>query len=90
MKIKISELRTISKHLFEYLIRSGRKEIEFDEDYYWYVKDDVAYNPDDEPTDLSLGQLSDDLVELRKIKTGESPPHWVRVMLAVFYSQNYR
>ena len=74
MKIKVSELRTISKHLFEYLIKSGRNEIEIEEDYYWYIKEADVYNSDEDPTDFEMGQLTDDMDELRKIKTGESPP----------------
>ncbi len=74
MKVSIAELREVANLLFDHLERSGHAEIEVDSDYYWSVPAEELYSVYEEPTDLTIGQLSDDQRELASIRTGAKPP----------------
>jgi len=74
MNLKISEIRAVANNLFNYLEETNREEIELDEDYYWMVSSDDAYDPAKDPEELLIGQLSDDWSELKKILQADSPP----------------
>lgn len=43
-------------------------------DYYWSIPREELYDPYQEPTDLTLGQLTDDLEEMKKLAEGTSEP----------------
>lgn len=74
MKIRISELREAANLLFDHLERSGHAEIEVDRDFYWSIPDDKLYAAYEEPSGFTMGQLSDDCQELRKISSGQREP----------------
>jgi hypothetical protein len=74
MIIKASDLRAIADRLFAYLEETGRREVEISEDYYWAISKEEIYDPSKDPTDLTIGQLSDDWKELSAIVKGDSPP----------------
>lgn len=44
------------------------------QDYYWSIPREQRGNYSGEPTEHTLGQLSDDLAELRRINAGEAEP----------------
>lgn len=67
MKIKIDEILEIVTLLLLKLKNEKGNEIELDSDFYWDISSDKLYNPYNEPNDLSLGQLSDDLAELYRL-----------------------
>lgn len=58
----------------QHLERQGKKSVPITHDFYWSIPKDRLYDNYEQPTDLTIGQLSDDLAELRKIASGESPP----------------
>ena len=74
MKIQISELRKFSTKLFDHLEESGNSIVELNTDYYWVISKSQLYDPNNDPDDFSLGQLSDDYEFLEKMASGESPP----------------
>jgi hypothetical protein len=63
-----------SRALLDHLEQSKQAEWEVEEDYYWEAPADGRYNPHAEPGTLSLGQLSDNWGELKRITDGEAEP----------------
>jgi hypothetical protein len=59
--------------LLDQLEQPGHSEVEVEPDYYWSIPTDKLYAPYEQPTDLTLGQLSSDLEEVRRINSGEKP-----------------
>ena len=74
MNIEIARLRRIADQLLTYLEETGRSELEISEDFYWLVEEGEVYNPSRDPSDLTMGQLSDDWSELEAILDGKNPP----------------
>ena len=67
MKIKLDELQEIITFLLSYLKESKGIEIELKNDYYWDIPCDQLYNPYESPKDILIGQLSDDLTEIKRL-----------------------
>lgn len=74
MKCGTHELRAIANRLIDHLEATGHQNFELSHEYYWSVPANAKYVPYAPPGDLSLGQLSDDLAELRRIANGETEP----------------
>lgn len=73
MKVTTDELRQAANALLDYLDETGRSEFTIEEDYYWNVPQEEVYKPFETPTELDMGQLSDDLAEIRKLNSKEAP-----------------
>lgn len=71
--ITVDELRAASDHLLRHLEDNGVREIEIAEDCYWDVPPPQRYDPYADPTGHTLGQLSDDATEIRRMLAGETP-----------------
>jgi len=67
MKVNIDEFKKIVSLLLSKLRDSKGNEIELKNDYYWDIPNDQLYSPYDNPNDMSLGQLSDDLNEIYRL-----------------------
>jgi len=67
MKINIDEIQKITSLLLSKLKESKGNEIEINNDYYWDISSDELYNPYEEPKNITLGQLSDDLEEVQRL-----------------------
>ena len=74
MQIKIEELKLIADRLFAHLTATGNATVEIPHDFYWSVPESAAYDPYNQPSDLTLGQLNDDLDRLRCIEEGTAEP----------------
>jgi hypothetical protein len=72
MKIKIDELETITKKLFQHLRNQKILEFDIEEDFYWNIDKNERYNPYKKPLNLDLGQLEDDWSELVNIINSNS------------------
>src|SRR4051794_20177949 len=60
--IKISQLRTIIDLILSHIENDLQlEEIELTEDYYWNIPDEVLYSVAQNPEELSIGSLYDDL-----------------------------
>ncbi|QMU63847.1 MAG: hypothetical protein GKR88_05780 [Flavobacteriaceae bacterium] len=71
MVVNIEEIqKTITLLLTNLKDKKGNK-IELKNDFYWDISSDELYNPYDEPKDISLGQLSDDLSEIHRLSKAE-------------------
>jgi hypothetical protein len=71
MTVDIEELRGIIAKLLDAVELSGTK-VEIEADYYWDVPNDGRYDSYTSPAQLTIGQLSDDWNELRRIGRGEA------------------
>ncbi len=67
MKVSIDEIQKITTLLLSKLKESKGNEIEFNNDYYWDISENELYNPYEEPKNITLGQLSDDLDEVQRL-----------------------
>lgn len=67
MQIKIVELKQIVGKLFSHLEEIGLESIKIDEDYYWHISEEERFDMSHHPTDLGVGQLSDDWEFLSKL-----------------------
>ena len=65
VKVKINEIQEITNLIFEKLKASRGNEIEISYDFYWDIPSDEIYNPYKEPSNLTLGQLSDEIMEIQ-------------------------
>ncbi len=74
MEFDIAEIKLIADKLFAHLLQTGHATVSIDCDYYWDVPKDARRNPYAMPTDLALGQLSDDMSELKRISAGTTEP----------------
>ena len=67
MKVNVDELQKTILLLLAKLKESKGNEIEIQADFYWDIPWEELYNPYSTPKDLTLGQLSDDLLEVNKV-----------------------
>ena len=72
MQVNVKELQHISSILLNHIAAKGTANIELDKDYYWDVPSPQRYNPYQEPTEHTLGQLDDDWKELQKVVTSDA------------------
>lgn len=63
----------MADQLLSRLEQTGVSAIELEKDFYWNVPSEGLYDPYKSPPELTLGQLSDDLRELRSIQSGTTP-----------------
>ncbi|UUV22016.1 hypothetical protein [Paenimyroides aestuarii] len=85
MKINIDELQKVTIFLLSKLKENSGEEIEISNDYYWNILDDELYNPYEKPTDLTLGQLSDDLEEIKRLINSDDAIMYDLKRLAVIF-----
>ena len=74
MQISVTNLRNAVEKTLDHLEESGLTHIDIDEDFYWNIVIEQLYDPCKKPTELDLGQLSDNIEEVEKISSGESEP----------------
>jgi len=67
MRVNIIELKQILNLLLNKLENKYGEVLDLDVDFYWDIAFDEVYNPYEEPKNISLGQLSDDLDVITKL-----------------------
>ena len=67
MKVKIDNLEKIISLLLKKLKSSKGNEIELDNDLYWAISSEELYNPYEEPKNITLGQLEDEVNEIMRL-----------------------
>lgn len=72
--ITTSELRAAANLLLSHLEEHGLTDVEVDADFYWDVPQAARYDQYDEPKEHNVGQLSDDIQELKRLVKGDAPP----------------
>ena len=73
MIIELNKLQHAIQCIFEHLSERGVDSVEISEDFYWNFNCDEVYDPMKSPSDLDLGQLSDDWNRLLSIVNGDNP-----------------
>nr|VFK21306.1 MAG: hypothetical protein BECKLPF1236A_GA0070988_102964 [Candidatus Kentron sp. LPFa]VFK34711.1 MAG: hypothetical protein BECKLPF1236C_GA0070990_102934 [Candidatus Kentron sp. LPFa] len=71
MLVDISVLEKATSAVFQHLRENGINSIDLDKDFYWNIEKEQKYDPYQEPTEMNLGQLADDLKEIEKIASGD-------------------
>lgn len=71
MRIAIDDLRKAADLILNQLAQEGMNEIELTKDYYWSIPAKQKYDPYAQPVELTLGQLSEDWKEIRRVAHGE-------------------
>ncbi len=67
-KITVDELRVLANNFFDYLEKElGSKEIVIKETMYWHVLAEEKYDVLNQPTDLGVGNLNDDVEFLKAL-----------------------
>lgn len=68
MTVDISNLQYVINILLSKLIERKGEKIEIENDFYWELTNNELYNPYEEPTEVSLGQLSHNLEALARLE----------------------
>ena len=93
MQISAGDLRHVVNKLLDHLEDTGHDVLVINKDYYWVISAIQRYDPYKEPTDFTLGQLSDDWSELEKTIRGECAPVgyalvWLSAILRAIGEEN--
>ena len=92
MMVNINEIEKIALLLLSKLKECRGNEIELNNDYYWDIFIEELYNPYEEPTNIGLGQISDDLEEVRRLnKRDNAIPYDIKRLAAILlalYAEN--
>jgi len=67
MKVNLIEIEKVASCLLSKLRKNKDNEIELNNDYYWDISAGELYNPYEEPKNITLGQLPDDLEEIQRL-----------------------
>ncbi len=74
MRVCISDLRRVTEKLLAHVEQKYGPTVEIDADYYWNIPEDSRLERYEQPSELDLGQLTDDWSEIQKIVLGEKEP----------------
>ena len=72
MQVTLEDLRAVTERLYDHLASQGHQELDVPDVHYWSIPREQRVDRYEEPTDLTIGQTSDDWERLRRIRTGES------------------
>lgn len=72
LAIDLGEVRTAAMRILDQCEQELGRRVVSDLDYYWHLPVDSAFDMSEEPPELTVGQLSDDLRELSSMRPGES------------------
>ena|SRR5438552_16784954 len=93
LQITIDEVQHLTNVLLSHLRERGIGAIEFSSDYYWHIPSNEVYEPLNKPTNLDIGQLTEDLERLKEIAEGKNDPIgyalvWLSSILRYIGEQN--
>jgi hypothetical protein len=71
MKVNLGDLQSVIDQMLVSIARETEA-IDIDVDFYWNVPLELRYDPYSEPSELTMGQLSDDWSELQRIRSGQA------------------
>ena len=74
MRISATDIRKVVEILLEHLEKIEQGVCETNRDFYWDVPSSERYDQYGKPSDLTVGQLSDDWAELKGILSGDKEP----------------
>ncbi len=74
MKVNILELHSFLSQILLLLEKNKGVDIELNNDFYWDIPSEYVYNPYIDPPNLTLGQLSDDWNEVKRLRDEKQNP----------------
>lgn len=75
--LRVAELRSAIELAIDAFVSEHGDEIPVDHDYYWHLPVDSAFDLSSDPRELTMGQLSDDLDEIRGfVANDDATPAW--------------
>jgi hypothetical protein len=74
MKVSSKQIHNVAQLLFRHLAGLGQGEFEISKDFYWEIPAEARYDQYEKPSDLTIGQLSDDWTELEGLLSGDKDP----------------
>lgn len=74
METTTQELKKIFELLIDHVEQNCGNHIDVSDDYYWQIPEEMRYDVTIKPADFEIGQLSEDIENLRKMLNGERTP----------------
>ncbi|MBE9064063.1 hypothetical protein [cf. Phormidesmis sp. LEGE 11477] len=74
MNVELKEIENALQSIFSHLYSSGMNSVEIGKDFYWHIPKADRYEPYEQPSNFTMGQLSSDLENLNKISSGDEQP----------------
>ena len=74
MKVELAELTEIWNQLIAHLAEMGIDSVVLPQDYYWEIMAPERYDVYVKPTELTIGQISEDLSTIRNLLADEHAP----------------
>jgi hypothetical protein len=74
MRVNVSDVRIVTDKILSHLEGIGVTSLEIDWDYYWHIPKEQWHDTYQRPTAFTVGQISDDWQELKRIADGDSAP----------------
>lgn len=74
IQIDLDDVCRVLNIIIRHIKQRRSEPTEISEDYYWEINPAQLYDPTKDPSDFSLGQLSDDWQRLRQLLAEEEPP----------------
>lgn len=72
-KIHTHERRTALDRILVAVEKSHGSELTLDEDYYWHLPVEDAFDLSAEPKTMTVGQVSNDLAEVKQLLSADEP-----------------
>ena len=72
-KFHTHELRTALDRILVAVEKSHGSELTLDEDHYWHLPVEETYDLSAEPRITTVGQVSDDLAEIKQLLSADEP-----------------
>ncbi len=74
IRIELDELTRALELILQHVKASQTGPVEIAEDYYWEIDQAQLYDPTNDPSSFSIGQLSDDWTRIEQLLKGEAQP----------------
>ena len=73
MDINLEDILRVTTLAIKHLQDGGENVLTTDHDYFWEVLLTDRYDMNKQPVELGVGQLTDDVLQLRRVLSGEDP-----------------
>lgn len=74
MEITIDEIKTAFARVVQHLEDTERTVFRAEVDYYWDVPTDTRYDNYDKPVEFTIGQISEEIRDVKKVAADDSEP----------------
>jgi len=74
IRVDLDDVERVLTIVLQHIKQQRSAPIERSDDYYWEINEAQLYDPTKDPSDFSLGQLSEDWARLSQILAGDAPP----------------